>query len=88
LACSFFLPGVVAFYVNGTVAQRIVTGVKEWSKCEQYQPGQKNVRNEPLVHKRKPFLPPLHINLDMMKNFVKAVDGDGKVFQYLLPKFL
>jgi hypothetical protein len=62
--------------------------VKEWPKHEQFQHGQKHVRNEPLVHKKKIFLPPLHTNLDIMKNSVKAVDHDGKAFKYLLQKFL
>jgi hypothetical protein len=29
--------------------------IKEWPKCEQFQPGQKNVRKEPLVHQGKHF---------------------------------
>ena len=29
--------------------------IKEWLKCEQFQPGQKNIRKEPLVHQGKYF---------------------------------
>jgi hypothetical protein len=58
--------------------------LKEWSKRRQYEPGQKNVRNETLVHPKKIFLPPLHMKLGMiMMNFFKGVDHNGKVFQFL-----
>jgi len=60
--------------------------LEEWSKRRQYEPGQKNVRNEPLVHSKKIFLSPLHIKLGMM-NFFKGVDHNGKVFKFLQKKF-
>jgi hypothetical protein len=34
----------------------------------------KNVLNNPLVNPEKVFLPPLHIKLGLMKNFVKGMD--------------
>ncbi|GBM52064.1 hypothetical protein AVEN_23295-1 [Araneus ventricosus] len=36
---------------------------------------------------RKILLPPLHIKLGLMKNFVKAMDCGGSGFQYLSLKF-
>jgi hypothetical protein len=33
------------------------------------------------------YLPPLHIKLGLMKNFVKAMDRDGQVFLYFQRKF-
>ncbi|KAK9729027.1 hypothetical protein QE152_g16919 [Popillia japonica] len=33
------------------------------------------------------LLPPLHIKLGLMKNFIKALDKDGPGFQYLKQKF-
>jgi len=35
-------------------------------------PGEKNVVNPPLVLQEKIYLPPLHIKLGLMKNFVKV----------------
>jgi hypothetical protein len=33
------------------------------------------------------YLPPLHIKLGLMKNFVKAIDHNGQGFLYLQRKF-
>lgn len=60
---------------------------KERPKHEQFQPGQMNVRKEPLVDPKKILLPPLRTKLGMMKNPVKAMVHDGKGFQYLQQKF-
>ena len=49
-------------------------------------PGEKNV-NPPLVLPENIFLPPLHIKLGLMKNFVKGKDKTGRGFQYLRNKF-
>jgi len=51
-------------------------------------PGEKWVRNWPLFDKDKVLLPPLHIKLGLMKNFIKAVNKHGKGFEYLRKKFL
>jgi hypothetical protein len=40
-----------------------------------------------LVDAQKVLLPPLHINLGVMKQFVKALDKSGSCFQYLGRKF-
>ena len=45
----------------------------------------KNLSHEPFVDKDSVVLPPLHLKLDFMKNFVKAMDCRG--FQFLLSKF-
>ncbi|GBN16258.1 hypothetical protein AVEN_117115-1 [Araneus ventricosus] len=50
-------------------------------------PSVKNEENEPLVASEKILLPPLHIKLGLMKNFVKAMDCGGSGFQYLRLKF-
>ncbi|GBN82572.1 hypothetical protein AVEN_182818-1, partial [Araneus ventricosus] len=50
-------------------------------------PGVKNERNEPLSATDKILLPPLHIKLGLMKNFVKEMDCGGSGFQYLRLKF-
>ena len=50
-------------------------------------PGEKNVINPPLVLLEKIFLPPLHIKLGLMKNFVKSMDKTSRGFEYLRNKF-
>ena len=40
-----------------------------------------------LAEPSKILLPPLHIKLDLMKNFVKSMDKTKKAFTYLQDKF-
>lgn len=52
------------------------------------QPGNKNVIREPLVEREKVIMPPLHIKLGLMKNFVKALEKtNSEGFLYLRQKF-
>lgn len=60
---------------------------KIWPPRLGFQPGTKNVSNTPLVDSQKVILPPLHIKLGLMKNFVKAMDKEGRAFSYLKQKF-
>ncbi|KAJ4440809.1 hypothetical protein ANN_10655 [Periplaneta americana] len=46
---------------------------KEWLKRESFIPGQKNVKHDALCNPENVYLPPLHIKLKLMKNFVKAM---------------
>ncbi|GBN94133.1 hypothetical protein AVEN_56084-1 [Araneus ventricosus] len=62
---------------------------KVWHKRQFLIPGVKKEENEPLVAAEKILLPPLHIELGLMKNFVEAMDCGGSGLQYLrlkLPK--
>jgi hypothetical protein len=45
------------------------------------------VLNNPLVNPEKVFLPPLHIILGLLKNFLKAMDKNGVGLMYLKHKF-
>ncbi|GBO07120.1 hypothetical protein AVEN_66730-1 [Araneus ventricosus] len=60
---------------------------KVWPKRKFLIPGVKNLENEPLFASEKILLPPLHIKLGLMKNFVKAMECGGSGFQYLRLKF-
>ena len=60
---------------------------KDWPKRESLTPGKKNVVSQPLVASEKIYLPPLHIKLGLMKNFVKAMDRNGEGFNFLTHKF-
>ncbi|KAL4721288.1 hypothetical protein ACJJTC_014295 [Scirpophaga incertulas] len=60
---------------------------KTWPLRTSYDPGQKYVKNYPLVDPKKVLLPPLHIKLGLIKNFVKAMHKDGSGFKFLKEKF-
>lgn len=60
---------------------------KDWTPRETLQPGEMNVQHSPLVDRSKILLPPLHIKLGLMKNFVKGMNKDGAAFKYLRDKF-
>ncbi|KAI6648442.1 hypothetical protein LOD99_8232 [Oopsacas minuta] len=49
---------------------------EKWPPRECLKVGDKNVINNPLVHTNKIILPPLHIKLGLMKQFIKALDQD------------
>lgn len=60
---------------------------KQWPKRESLTPGSTNIIRDSLVNPKKIILPPLHIKLGIMKQFVKALDQDGDCFKYLSHKF-
>ena len=49
--------------------------------------GEKKVVSPPLDLLEKIILPPLHIKLGLMKNFVKGMDKTGHGFEYMRNKF-
>ena len=60
---------------------------REWPPRESFQLGQSNVKHLPLVNPKNVYLPPLHIKLGLMKQFVKALDKDSATFKYLCKIF-
>jgi len=56
---------------------------KLWPKRTSLTPGEKNVVNPPPVLPEKIFLPPFHIKMGLMKNFVNGMDKTGRGFEYL-----
>ncbi|GFV00599.1 uncharacterized protein TNCV_915391 [Trichonephila clavipes] len=48
---------------------------------------EKNAPNDSLINSNDILLPPLHIKLELIKNFVNSTKKDGEVFQYLRSKF-
>ena len=50
-------------------------------------PGSNNVIKESLVDGSKILLPPLHITIGLMTQFVKALDKEGDCFNYITQKF-
>ena len=57
-----------------------------WPTWEELTPGMYNVIGEPLVSREKVLLPPFHIKLGLVKQFVKALDFE-KVFQEICLMF-
>ena len=51
-------------------------------------PGEKNVQAHPLVERSRIIVPPLHIKLGIMKQFIKTLNKDGDCFKYICTKFL
>lgn len=60
---------------------------KNWPARKSLKPGEKNILRKNLVDPKNVLLPPLHIKLGLMKQFVKALPKDGPCFKYLCQKF-
>ena len=60
---------------------------KEWPLRQGLELGSHNVLFRPFVEPAKILLPPLHIKLRLMENFIKALDKEGEWFAYLHEKF-
>jgi hypothetical protein len=61
--------------------------VRECPHRKQFLPERKNIANDPLVDGQKNFLPPLHIRLGQLENFMKAMNRNGGGFRYLVQHF-
>lgn len=60
---------------------------KIWPNRRHLEPGSKNIVRVSLVDPKKILLPPLHIKMGLMKQFVKALTKTESCFQYLCTKF-
>ena len=60
---------------------------QQWPARTEYEPGKMSVKQTPLVNPEAIFLPPLHIKLGLMKNFVQALNKDGEGFGHLKQMF-
>ena len=69
--------------MNGTAEIGPNTGLRRYGSKKSLVPGSKNVLRESLVEPNKVILPPLHIKLGLMKQFVKALNREGDCFKYL-----
>jgi len=54
-----------------------------WPKRENVRVGEKNILHVPLANPSNGLLPPLHIKLGLMNQFVKALNKEGYCFKYL-----
>lgn len=55
----------------------------KWHPRISHQPGQDSIEKIPLVPSSKIILPPLHIKLGLIKNFVRALDADSAAIFHL-----
>ena len=60
---------------------------KDWGSWSPFVPGEHSLKENPLVDMNKVLLPPLHIKLGLMNNFVKALHKNGAAFQHLSAVF-
>lgn len=60
---------------------------KEWPTRKELVPGAHNVRNEPLVSREKILLPPLHIKLGLVKQFIKGLDSNSEALNLIRQMF-
>jgi len=56
---------------------------RDWPERTEISVGSNNVKWEPLVDPKKVLMPPLHIKLGLMKQFVTALDKESSAFKYL-----
>lgn len=55
----------------------------EWEPRTDAQLGQFSIDNVPLVESSKVILPPLHIKLGLIRNFIRALDTDSAAFKHI-----
>lgn len=60
---------------------------KEWPARDEHIIGENNIAQPQLVLKENIILPPLHIKLGLMKNFVKALNENDDAMSYLKTVF-
>jgi hypothetical protein len=72
---------------SGTAETEKVTIPERTGQNVTLTPDNKNVRHLPLVNPENVYLPPLHIKVGLMKNFVKGIDQNGAGFAYLKETF-
>ena len=60
---------------------------RNWPLQTSYEIGTYNVKQQPLVDAAKILMPPLHIKLSLIKQFVKQLDTEGEAFKYIQQLF-
>ena len=73
--------------MSGTVERGICIGLRNVGLVGIHSHQGKNILQECLVDPKKVLLPPLHIKLGLMKQFIKALPPEGDDFTYLCREF-
>ena len=61
--------------------------IKNWSKRKELVVGEHNVQKVQLIEPNRILLPPLHIKLGLMKQFVRALDHSNPSYSYIRKTF-
>ena len=61
--------------------------MKKWPHCKENIPKTKNVAHQALVEETEIFLPPLHIKLGLIIQFIKEMSKDREGFKYSMNRF-
>ena len=79
------IPNTLAFCVYGIVELKMNTAFVSNAQKEMslFTVGEKNILNESLMSPDKALLPPLHITLGLMKQYVKSSYKGGKCFKFI-----
>jgi hypothetical protein len=56
---------------------------KEWPVRDELVPGRHNVIHPAIIERENVLLPPLHIKLGLVKQFVKALNTHGRAFKHI-----
>ena len=83
--CSLSLSLSLSLWDSRAVSQHYKQ--KDWGSRSTFVPGKHSLKENPLVDMNKVLLPPLHIKLGLMKNFVKALHKNCATIQYLSTVF-
>lgn len=59
----------------------------DWEIRSNYDKGKHNLMQDPLVESRKIIIPPLHIKLGLIEQFVKTLPNDGNAINHLQQMF-
>ena len=60
---------------------------RNWPLRSSYEIGTYNAKQQPLVDAAKILMPPLHIKLGLIKQFVKQLDKEGEALKYMQQLF-
>lgn len=60
---------------------------RDWPQRTEFSVGMNNVKWQALIDPRKVLMPPLHIKLGLIKQFVTALDKESAAFKYLQDLF-
>ncbi|XP_014204274.1 uncharacterized protein LOC106636400 [Copidosoma floridanum] len=75
------------FLYQGEPKNSLCTLELEWTPRISLQPSSKNATKQPLAEPCYILLPPLHIKLELIKQFVKALDKECQFFGYIKRAF-
>ena len=77
------LQNVLVSFASGTAVTLAHYHRKDWQQLTKFSVEKSNVKWEPLIEPQKMLIPPLHIKLGLIKQFLTALDKESAAFKYL-----